>query len=403
MNEKQLPATQESLQCRYEDEIDLLDIFNILWQRRWIIVCVTFIFVGLAFLYVSIKTPLYEINAQLAPLIRGIDKDVEITNTIGAKDIVAWFSGGAYRELFNDDTINLPEVRAKVISKSNIVRVFSLVEEPSVGLNVINRIIDNILKGSIGFFSQYSDIDKMELNGMIDKKENDIEDLLLQKQRSNTIDTLKMNRNIESAKAEIEGLKKKIDTIRKNKREVQKALELSTTQIDRIAVNIRDIFEQREMAIKGNHDRIEVLMYSNAVQQNTDYKNTLQQQILALTIQINTFVAQENDCLQEISRLKKTIEDSELEREKFISMQQQRLDLQIKKNYLDIDLLKHKLSDRAAITIVKYPTSSKYPVKPEKIKFVIMSFLGGLFISVVLSLFIHFIRSMTEHRGIARR
>ena len=48
-----------------EEEIDLRDLFKIIWDRRVFIFVFTFVVTLLAVVYVSMKTPIYEVKALL--------------------------------------------------------------------------------------------------------------------------------------------------------------------------------------------------------------------------------------------------------------------------------------------------------------------------------------------------
>ena len=252
----------------------------------------------------------------------------------------------------------------------------------------LDKIMDGILKGNVGFFSQYSDIEKMDMKEIIQKKENAINALFLQQKRLNTIDKRKINSKIEMGNTKIEELIKRIDTIKKNKLQVQNTLEISLSQIENVNANTREIIEQREKTLKENSDQIALLMYSNIIQQNIAFKNSLQQQILVLEKQINQYVDKENEYSQEISMIKKQIQDLMLDRDDSLALRNQEIVLQINNKQEEIESIKAKLSIVTALEIIQHPKSSNSPVKPEKVKIVLMSFFAGLFLSIILSIII---------------
>jgi len=391
VDEKQSPSTQPPPQPYYEDEIDLVDIFNVLWRQRYFIFLCTVFFVIIAICYVYIKTPLYEISAQITPKIRGYSNTGEPVTKLSSHDIAAWFSEGVYRELFDNDDRELPVFEARVISKTKSVQVFSFTEEPSEGEKNLDHILNKIFKGNVSFFSTYSNIEKIDMKEIIHKKENTIKALSLQQKRISTIDKIKLNSQIENANTEIIQLEKMIDTIKKNKLQVQNTLKISLSQIENVNTNTREIIESREIALKENGDRIALLMYSNITQQNISFANSLQQQILVLEKQINQLVDKENKIIQEISQTKKKIQGLTLDRDESLALRRLEIDLKIKKNQMEIESLKEKLSNLAAIEIVQYPNSSKDPVKPEKTKIILLSFFVSIFLSTILSFLIHFI------------
>ncbi len=54
-----------------EDEIDLSQIFSVIWRRRAIILLTLFVCVGMAILYCVIAKKKYLISAQISPGITG--------------------------------------------------------------------------------------------------------------------------------------------------------------------------------------------------------------------------------------------------------------------------------------------------------------------------------------------
>ena len=134
-----------------EDEIDLADCLNVVWRYRWIIVLTTTFCVIMAFVYIHQKTPLYRITAQLSPKIIGSDIDGKPYTNLSAYDIVAWFTGGAYQELTIVDVKRPPVINAKVISKSKIVKIFSVVGNRDEGLKYFKELMESILHGNVRF------------------------------------------------------------------------------------------------------------------------------------------------------------------------------------------------------------------------------------------------------------
>ncbi len=80
----------------HEDEINLADILNVLWRRKWIMLWVTALVVGLALIYCYIATPKYRIIAQVAPGITGYDQNGNPVSAVSVADIQTWFQNESY-------------------------------------------------------------------------------------------------------------------------------------------------------------------------------------------------------------------------------------------------------------------------------------------------------------------
>jgi hypothetical protein len=66
-------------------------------------------------------------------------------------------------------------------------------------------------------------------------------------------------------------------------------LENSQGQLGIVNTNTKEIMALRENIVRENGDKIASLMYSNIIQQNLRFANSLHQQILALKKEINKF------------------------------------------------------------------------------------------------------------------
>ena len=54
---------EKNFRCMEEDEIDLIEFFKTIWQRRWFVVGLTSVITLLAVVYATMKTPIYEAKA----------------------------------------------------------------------------------------------------------------------------------------------------------------------------------------------------------------------------------------------------------------------------------------------------------------------------------------------------
>lgn len=67
MTDKQAPSSGSTSVARYEDEIDLVEVFQALWQQKLLVAAFTAVATLLAAVYAYIATPTYEARAGLMP------------------------------------------------------------------------------------------------------------------------------------------------------------------------------------------------------------------------------------------------------------------------------------------------------------------------------------------------
>lgn len=67
MSDKQAPVSGPIPVARYEDEIDLVEVFQALWQQKWLIAAFTTAATLLAAVFAIVATPTYEASAGLMP------------------------------------------------------------------------------------------------------------------------------------------------------------------------------------------------------------------------------------------------------------------------------------------------------------------------------------------------
>jgi len=110
-------------------------------------------------------------------------------------------------------------------------------------------------------------------------------------------------------------------------------------------------------------------MYSNIIQQNINYTNSLQDQILGLNQQINDYIAHE----------------FKVDRDESLALREKEINIQIEKAKSEIKTLKIKLNNLTTIEILKTPISSENPENPNKIKIITIALVASIFLSVILS------------------
>lgn len=393
-NQNKKPDLTPAPQYQYDDdEIDLVDIVKVLWIQRWFIAVLTVLICGIMTVYVFVRTPLYEISAQISPGITGLDKDGEAVKNILPNDIVAWFSGEGYAELFENSSGPLPSIKANIVSNSNSVKIIYFHEKPAEGVLELNNILNKLKDGKTSYFFQELKLGKASLEKRINDIEQEIKSLKIEQEVLNKIDHFKLTQKIAQIKDTITLLNAKIDAIRKNKANVQQKMEYSEDNINKLNKSTEEFMQRREQLAMKDSDKITLLMYSNIIQQNISYADNLQNQIFKLNVRMNKLDEEENSLLKDVVANKTLVNEMKIDRDEMLSLSKQEIDIKIENRIIEIDALKMKLHNLATIDIIKPPVSSLKPLKPEKVKLLILALLIGLILSVLVS----FLRSFWLH------
>jgi len=372
------------------DEINLVDIFGVIWKQRWLILCFIMLFVSIAFLYVLLKPPLYEITAQVSPGITNFDKNGSAYRNFSSNNIAAWFSEKAYYNIFPEDKEDILEIEARLIPKTDIVNIVYYSKDPKEGKVVIGKILNEIQNGGKTYFKKALNVGKKDIELVIDERSQEINEIMVEKDKLKNIEKEKIGNAIKKINIDISLLKKKIKTIRSKKLDSQVALENTIKKIKSISKNTETTKKLRDQMIEEGADKIALLMYSNIIQQDIGYTADLQSQLFQLQKELNDYVDQESIQKNKIESLNNKIFELKIDRDKAISLHDKKLKIKIEIKEKIIKNLRMKAKNISAIEIISHPKSSKIPVKPNKWMIVAIFFISGAFFAIVLAFFREF-------------
>ncbi len=156
MNEDRQIQTESHGMEHYEDEIDLVDLVGVLWRRRWLMLGIIVVIVGLAIAYCFVATPKYEIISQISPGITRFDKEGNPVRDFSAKDIQAWFEKESYLETLASllgDEESLPELKAGTTRQASLVTISFYWPDANQGKQLLKSLL-NVLGSSDSTFSR---------------------------------------------------------------------------------------------------------------------------------------------------------------------------------------------------------------------------------------------------------
>lgn len=399
-----MPENNQADQAKYtpeipDDEIDLVELVAILWRRRWLMVGVFAVIVGLAIAYCFIATPKYEITAQLSPGITGLDDKGNPVHAWSPKDLENWFSQEGYLEailgVLGED-VGLPELKASNIRQSNVVNVSFYWPDAKQGKQLLESVIDFLTQRGNKSIQQLIG-NRRAIQDRIFQLEKDkelipiergrLEDEVLKTQQKFVVDKQSLERDIlklakdleqipieqtridnQIAKAnnQIKVLNTKLSSLANNKTLAKEAVSEIKKRIDGVNRNTEELMRLRQNTLTGNSDELALLMYSNIIQQNISFAMSLQTRIENLEKEMNRYIDEESARAKEIDDIKIEIEDLKVKRDEELAMKKE----QIEKNILKLRAELAKTSKDAEIKIeeLKIKRNKELTMKADKLQ-----------------------------------
>ena len=461
-----------------EDEIELIDYLNVIWKRKWLIIIPTFFLVIVAGVISFLLPQKWEIDAMIVPskfLIQTEQGEFEEIVVVDPKQIAGQINEKSYDHLIaaelNLDIREFPKLKADNIRDTKLVRV-SIKEEDIEKAKLVLYSLFNHLK---------RDLDKkidVEIKGLdtqveskknvINSKEIEIKDKenaiklrkLLIEDRKNEIKT-KQNRikdkenviktkenaiklkenaiklknlNIDSKEIDKKNIEEEINTLQ-NKLKISEERENAIIEeMKEVKNRVDKIEEEQRKVLKEGSDKnaLSILLYSNEIQNNLRYYNTLDEKLsgekitqenINLTIeerkaaikqidnQIEQIRTQIDDIKTAIDDIKTQIDDIKTQIDD-IHTQIDNINNEIGKINYEIDTIKNGIiikkneieNVRNEITyfqerkaridytrLIKEPTSSLYPISPKKKLNVLIAGVIGLIIFTTLAFFLDYL------------
>ena len=364
-----------------KNEIELIDYLNVIWKRKWFIIIPTFLFIIVAGVISFILPPKWEVDAIIVPskfFTQNEQGEFEEVVVVDPKQIASQISEASYNNLIaaelNIDIKNFPILKANNINDTKLVRITTKekdIEKAKLILNSLFNHLKNLMDKKI-------DVEIKSIDTQIDTNNNLIKHKELTKKEKlseikfNQIEKNKTRQGILTAGKKLKISEDRVNNIIDETKEVKKRID--------------ELEKQQRKALAEKKEGIEVislLLYSNEVQQNLRYYNTLDEKLT------NEKIIQENLSL--------------LMKEKNDEIKQ--LDIQIEKLKIEIDKINNEienirfqngfLKERKGridyAQLIKEPTSSIYPVFPNKKLIVLIAGILGLMIFTMLAFSLEYI------------
>ena len=371
------------------DEIELIDILNVIWKRKWLIILPTLFCVIAAGVISFLLPKKWEVDAIIQPSRlfvqnqQGEFQEVVVTNP---NQIAGQINEDSYDRLIaaelNVDLTKFPQLKAQTLRNTNLVRVSIREEDVQMGKSVLLSLFKHLkieLDKKVDVEMKGIDTKITENENLIKLKELNIKDAL------NEIKLEEIEKN--KIRQEILSSENKLKISEEREKNILEEMKTVKQRIDEIEAQQKEALAQK----KEESEAISLLLYSNEVQNNFRYFNILDEKLS------NEKIIRENLDLS-IKERKESIKISDTQIEKLkIGIDKIKNEMDNTKN--DISLLRERKGQIDYAQLIKEPTSSLYPVSPRKKLNVVIAGILGLMIFTMLAFFIEYIKKHKEESG----
>jgi len=365
----------------HENEIELIDFLNILWKRKWLIILSTLSLVIIVGVISFLLPPKWEITALIQPgkfLIQTEGGQFEEVVVVDPKQVVGQINEATYNSIIanelNIKLIKFPKLRATNLQDTNLVRT-SIKEKDVEKAKLILNSLFNHLKEQ---FDKKIEVEIKNIDSQTETKRNLIKHQeLVKKDKLGEIKLNQIEKNI--IRQEILTAKKKLKISENRVNSIMNELKEVKKRIDELEKQQRKTLAEKKEGIEA----ISLLLYSNEVQQNLRYYNTLDEKLSNEKItqeNLKLFIKEKNE---EIKQLDTRIERWKTEIDK--------INNEIENIKNEIALLNDKKGRIDHARLIKEPTSSLSPVFPNKKLNVLIAGVLGLLIFAMLAFFLEYL------------
>jgi capsular polysaccharide biosynthesis protein len=350
-----------------ENEIELIDLLNVIWKRKWLIIIPTFLIAFAVGVISFLIPPKWEVDAIILPskffvqTEQGEFTEVVVTDP---KQIAGQINQKSYNALvaseLNLDIRKFPKLSAENLRDTKLVRIVIRDTDVAQAKSILQKLFDH-LKTEL---DKRIDVEAKAIDSKITTYEKEIKKKELDIQ-SKEIEKSKTKQQILSADNKLKISEQRFSSITEEMKSVKKRTE--------------EIEKQQRESLEGKKEGMEaisLLLYSNEVQQNLRYYNTLEERLSEEKITQENLRLIIKEGQEEIRQLNTDIE---------------KLKNEMEEDKNQINLLNDKKARIDYAQLVKEPTSSLFPVSPRKKVNVAIAGVLGLFMFTMLAFFLEYL------------
>ncbi|MFH1940812.1 MAG: Wzz/FepE/Etk N-terminal domain-containing protein [bacterium] len=376
----------------YENEKELIEYLDVIWRKKWLIIFPT-VLIAIAVAVVSLILPeVWEVDSILSPskfLTQTAGGQFEEVIVTSPSEIASQINEGVYNNLIaaqlNIDPKKFPKLSASPIKDTNLIQIKTKVEDVDKAKNIQNTLFSH-LKADL---DKKIDVEMKSIDSAIEARQSEIKQKELQ---INDIRNGFKLLNIEKAMTlhAVESAKNKTQISEQRAKNIVDELENVKKKSDELSEQVKEIMA----GVNKGLDAVSLLLYSNEVQANLRYYDTLNekhtyemitQENLDLEIKSKREELKKLDT--QIDNLKNNVEKSNTEIENIRS---------------NIQLLSEEKMRIDYARLVKEPTSSVGPVAPKKMQMVLIAGFVSGFMFLFLAFFLTYIEESKKKQRFRR-
>ena len=387
-----------------EDEIDLKELFSVIWQRKIFVISFTLLITIVSIIYAYTKTPIYEVKSIMEigflenkviddPAV--VEQKLNIIFGVEDKNTNSNPEKGIITSIKKDkDVKNFIEIKTEAISND-----IALAKNKEV-LELTKQLYNN----KIEQFKTFSNNDIINIQREIDYVNNvEIKNILSQINILKEQEIFKINREIENLKNQnLKTANNEIDFLKNEKlKKLNEKISFYRNNLEKFDKEINEL----NKTISINQDKTALLVLST---QLINYQNLIlntQNQINELELQVQQIIKEtlpkleinkENIFLVQIKDLemkKQNVSNDtikKLEDKINIELKTKISQLEEKKNTTKFKLSEDNLSN--AKLVGNYVMSDN-PAKPKKMLIIAVSFITGFILSIFIAFILNFINN----------
>ena len=410
-----------------EDEIDLRELFHVIWKKKLFILSFTFIITLISGIYIYNKTPIYEvksfveigyINENMIEDINALEQKLKVVFSIGESKIENSYEKGMVSSIKQIKGVkNFLEIKTEAYSNDIALNknkeVLKFIQDLSIEkIKQYETILDNNILDTKREIDFINNLEIKNIKSQIDiLRDQELKNIDRQIEILKTQNIESINKKIDILKTqEIPNLKKHIDFLSKTKIKALEdkknyytnSLKTYISQLDKLNKNVDNQDDSSSLTVA-----IQMINYQNLI---TDTQNQIKDLDIQIEIIENETIPKVKHELENI----RTIEIKKLENDKknifnvnikdlenkkqnisneTIRKLEDKIDIELKTKIIQlkeqIDTLNFKKAEQNLSNsklVGDYIINDK-PIKPKKSLVIIVSFV----ISFVMSIFIVFI------------
>lgn len=364
-----------------KNEVDLMDFLEVLWKRKWLIIMPTVLFVLIVGVISFLLPEKWKIESIIEPskfFIQTEQGNFQEFLVSDPKQLAGEINNDTYDTLIaaelNIDIKEFPEIEAENVIDTNLLLISIKSQKVNAAKSILLSLFDHMKRD----MDKKIDVEMSSINTEIQVQKNQI------KQK---------NFNIKDIKSEIKLLRIEKNTLQeeilslRNKQQISKERTTSLMQeMKSVKARIDKIEEQQRAAISEKQNEmntLSLLLYSNEVQHNLRYYNTLDESLSNEKLTRENLDFQIKEKKEDMKKL-----DTEIEKKK---TKISGINNEIENIENQINLLQEKKARIDYAQLIKAPTSTITPVAPKKKEIVLVAGFLGLFIFTVLAFLLEYI------------